>query len=164
MKKVIVILCFILGTGLALQAQVHPRAIGLRFGGGSVFGGEISYQQGLSETNRLEFDLGFGGSANYSSLFVSGTYQWNWNITEGLNWYAGPGAAVGFYSRTNDDNKIKSGLTLGVGGQIGLEYDFNHLNAPILLSLDTRPIFDFIGYNDGGFGWGVSLGVRYTWQ
>ncbi|MDY0200532.1 MAG: hypothetical protein WC951_13415 [Bacteroidales bacterium] len=161
MRKGIAILCFILGAGLYSQAQVNPHAIGIRSGGnGSSNGVEISYQHGLSELNRLEFDFGFNGYTNYSNLFVSGTYQWDWNITEGLNWYVGPGAAVGFYNWRGTDKS--SGVNLGVGGQIGLEYDFNHLDVPILLSLDTRPMFDFVGYNNG-FGWGIALGVRYTW-
>lgn len=161
MKKVTTILCFILGVGFYTQAQVNPHAIGLRFGGdGSSNGAEISYQHGLSELNRLEFDLGFSGYKNYNSVFVSGTYQWVWNITDGLNWYAGPGAALGFYNWSGDVES--SGVNLGIGGQIGLEFDFNTLGAPILLSLDTRPMFDFAGYDDG-FGWGIAFGVRYTW-
>ena len=161
MKRTIAVLCFILCAGFISQAQVHPRAIGLRFGAGSVAGAELSYQQGVSKMNRLEFNLGAGWSSSYSNLLVTGTYQWNWNIEQGLNWYVGPGAAIGFYN-WSDDEITSSGVTLGIGGQVGLEYDFNHLDVPLLLSLDTRPIFDFIGYDNGGLGWGVSLGIRYT--
>ncbi|MDD2279591.1 MAG: hypothetical protein PHD06_10515 [Bacteroidales bacterium] len=164
MKKVLTILFLISSVSFYTQAQVNPHAIGLRFGGdGSSNGAEISYQHGLSNLNRLEFDLGFRGYKDYSNMFVSGTYQWDWNITEGLNWYVGPGAALGFYSwRGDDDDRKSSGASVGIGGQIGLEYDFNKHGAPILLSIDTRPMFDFVGYNNG-FGWGASLGVRYTW-
>jgi len=49
-----------------------------------------------------------------------------------------------------------------MGGQIGLEYDFSSLGAPILLSLDTRPMWDFLGEN-AGFGWGMALAIRFVW-
>lgn len=76
-----------------------------------------------------------------------------------MNWYVGPGAQLGFYQNkwnTNDD-----GITLALGGQIGLEFDFNELGAPLLLSLDTRPMWGFIG-GGSGFGYGGALGLRYT--
>lgn len=162
MKKTLVILTVILGLSFYAQAQVNPHAIGLRFGGdGYSNGAEISYQHGFGSANRLELDLGFNGYKHYNNMFLSASYQWDWNITSGLNWYVGPAAAVGFYNWRGDSRS--SGINLGVGGQIGLEFDFNELGAPILLSLDSRPMFDFIGYDDGGFGWGIALGVRYTW-
>ena len=162
MKKRLIILTVIISMSLSTFGQVNPHAIGLRSGGdGSINGAELSYQHGMGEANRLEFDLGFRGNKNYNNMFLSSVYQWNWNLTSGLNWYVGPGAALGFY-RWNDDNTSSSGLNLGIGGQIGLEFDFNKLGAPILLSIDARPMFDFIGYNND-FGWGAALGIRYTW-
>ncbi len=162
MKKRLIILTVIISMSLSTFGQVNPHAIGLRSGGdGSINGAEISYQHGMGEANRLEFDLGFRGNKNYNNMFLSSVYQWNWNLTSGLNWYVGPGAALGFY-RWNDDNTSSSGLNLGIGGQIGLEFDFNKVGAPILLSIDARPMFDFIGYNND-FGWGAALGIRYTW-
>jgi len=158
MKKIFII-SIILFAGYFTQAQVNPHAIGLRLGGdGDVNGAEISYQHGFGEANRLELDLGFGSNKNHSRIFLAGIYHWNWNITSGLNWYVGPGAALGFYSYDNSDDYIN----IGLGGQIGLEFDFNKLNAPILLSIDARPMWDFIGDNSG-LGWGAALGVRYTW-
>lgn len=158
MKKYL-IAYIILFIGLYAQSQVNPHAIGLRLGGdGQVNGAEISYQHGLGEMNRLELDLGFGGNKNYSRIFITGSYHWNWNITNGLNWYVGPGASLGFYSYDDSKNYIN----IGLGGQIGLEYDFNEFNLPILLSIDFRPMVDLIGDNSG-LGWGVALGIRYIW-
>ena len=162
MKKTFTIFAVIFSMSLCSFAQVHPHAIGLRFGGdGSTNGAEISYQHGLSDANRLELDLGFSGYKHYSNMFLAGIYQWDWNLTDGLNWYAGPGAAVGFYN-WDDGGLTDTGINLGIGGQVGLEYDFNTLGVPLLLSLDARPMFDFIGY-DNGFGWGAAFGLRYTW-
>jgi hypothetical protein len=153
-----------------IQSQVNPNAIGARGGGflGS-YGGEISYQKGFGEANRLELDLGWrsrrynngNGNGNnwyYNQFSVTGIYHWVFNITDGLNWYIGPGAQVGFY---DDYYNTNSGASIALGGQIGLEYDFNMHDVPLLLSLDARPMFDFIGYY-GGFGGGGAFSLRYT--
>lgn len=150
------------------SAQVNSHAIGVRLGAG-VYGqgGELSYQLGLGEMNRLEFDLGWrygkyddnGGGNDYSHFVLSVIYHWDWNITEGLNWYVGPGAQLGMWNYKYSDSE--DGFTLAVGGQIGLEYDFNQHGAPILLSLDTRPMWPFLGAWKR-LGYGGALGIRYT--
>lgn len=148
-----------------VQAQVNPHAIGVRLGGdgGDNNDVELSYQQGLGGNNRLELDLGFGGNKSYNRLFVAGIYHWNWNLTSGLNWYIGPGATLGLYSFDSGSNDRNNEFNIGVGGQIGLEYDFNTKGAPLLISLDTRPMWHFVGDYNAGFGWGAALGIRYTW-
>lgn len=158
MKKIAVLTLVALSISLLGYSQVNPRAIGLRLGGGSIFGGEVSYQHGLGEANRLELDLGFGAGSNHSRLYLVGIYHWNWNITDNLNWYVGPGLGVGLYSYEN----VNSFINVSLGGQIGIEYDFSKLDVPILLSLDARPMWDFLGDN-AGLGWGTALGVRYVW-
>jgi len=161
MKRIAVIM-FILGMCAYTNSQINPRTIGLRLGGGSINSLEFSYQHKLKEANRLEADLalGFGyWSGNYySSISFGGIYHWVWNITEGLNWYVGPGAMVGLTSSSTN-----SSVNLGIGGQIGIEYDFNDYKLPLLISLDTRPMWDFIG-RYGDFGWGAALGIRYIWN
>jgi len=160
MKKQLVVLTLFLSISFYVTAQVNPQAIGLRGGGnGVISGAEISYQFGMSYANRLEMDFGFGANATDSRLFFAGMYHWVWNITEGLNWYAGPGAGAGLYS----DYGSATYLGIALGGQIGIEYDFNTLHVPLLLSLDARPMFDFLGDNSG-LGWGAALGIRYTWR
>jgi hypothetical protein len=102
MKKILFLTLFV-AMGLVSLAQVNPHAIGLRFGGdGDVNGAEISYQHGIGDANRLELDLGFGANKNHSRMFLAGIYQWDWNITGGLNWFVGPGASVGFYTYDKD--------------------------------------------------------------
>lgn len=157
MKKILFISIFALMFSMFASAQVNPNAIGLRFGGGSLGGAEVSYQKGLG-SNRLELDFGWGGNSNHSRMYLSGIFHWNWNIVEGLNWYVGPGASIGYYQIKNGNDY----LGVAVGGQIGLEYDFNSLGAPILLSLDSRPMFDLLGDYKYPFWWGVALAVRYT--
>jgi hypothetical protein len=159
MKRVIGVMVLLIGMSLFVDAQINPRALGLRLGGdGAINGAEISYQQAWGEANRIELDLGFGGGKNHSRMFLAGIYHWHWNINGGLNWYAGPGASLGIYTY---DSK-SSYLNVAVGGQIGIEYDFNTKGTPILLSLDIRPMWDFLG-DHAGFGWGSALGIRYVW-
>ena len=72
----------------------------------------------------------------------------------GLKWYIGPGAHIGFYN-----SKYGDGSFAGIDGVLGLDYKFN--GAPINMSIDWQPSFEF---GDGrGFygGWG-GLGIRYT--
>lgn len=150
-KRNILILFAVLGTAL-MSAQTNEKAIGVRFG----TGGEITYQHPLSETNRLELDLG----STSHSLGITGIYHWvndlsNW--TEGMYWYLGPGAAVGF------SNTIPSGTTsrfmLGVAGQIGLEYKFEF---PLQLTLDYRPVYYIIQPKGAGGSYGdICLSARY---
>ncbi len=137
-------------------ASINANAIGLRSGGGSAFGAEISYQMAMGSANRLEADIGWSAGKYHSWLGLAGIYHWAWNIHQGLNWFAGPGAQAGFWSHDDDG----SGIALGIGGQIGIEYDFNVHGAPIQLGLDIRPMFGFI--NNGGFGGDGALSVRYT--
>ena len=106
--------------------------------------------------------MGFAGSPHQSRFSFAAIYHWDWRITEGLNWFIGPGAGLGFYSYDNTYENSNDYFNVALGGQIGMEYDFNTVNAPILLSLDVRPMWDFAGY-DAGLGWGMALGVRYTW-
>lgn len=145
MKKILFILSVVIGV-TAVSAEMSPNAIGLRFGAGNAGGGaDLTYQRAMGSANRLELDLGW-----YGALSVAGIYQWNWNIVNGLNWYAGPGLSV----------YVGDVFGLAAGGQIGIEYNFNTNNVPILLSLDAMPMYNVL--NGGGFGWGSCLSVRYT--
>lgn len=165
MKKLLIVMTLVLCATVAnaniKSASNQPNAIGVRAGGGNMGNGaELSYQKAMSSINRLELDLGWAGGDHFSWLAIAGIYQWCWNIQGGFNWYAGPGAQVGLYSYDNSNNNNDDGLTLGVGGQIGIEYDFNVSGVPLLISLDIRPMMGFL--NHDGFGHETGLGLRYT--
>lgn len=167
MKKIIVTAIIIFSFVQFGQAQVQPHAIGLRLGGNSgVSQAEISYQHGLSERNRLELDLGFGSSRYHSRVQFTAIYHWVWNIDGGFNWYLGPGASVVLRTYEKDhphfDYYSDSYVNVALGGQIGLEYDFSSSGTPLQVSLDARPMWDFVG-DRAGLGWGGALGIRYTW-
>ena len=140
MKKFIMVIAAVLCLSSAAFAQ--SRALGVR----ATYGAELSYQHSIG-SNFVEADLGWFKNGFY----LTGVYDFVFASEGNFNFYAGPGAAVGFY---NDSET--SGINLGIAGQLGLEYNFN---IPLQLSLDWRHVFNFI---HGGFGWeGIALGIRY---
>lgn len=75
MKKVILSAFMLLGLAFSTQAQdISKNAIGLRLGDNDGFGGEISYQRGLSKNNRLELDLGWRNSKHVDAFKLAGLY------------------------------------------------------------------------------------------
>ncbi|MGJ8661517.1 MAG: hypothetical protein ACSHXL_05740, partial [Bacteroidota bacterium] len=120
MKKLSLVVVVVLLTTFSSFTQVNPHAIGVR-GGADTYGGgaEVSYQHGFGDANRLELDLGWNGHRNYSSIYFAGIYHWVFNISGGFNWFVGPGAVLGLHSDRYYKNN--DGITIGVGGQIGIE-------------------------------------------
>ena len=115
-------------------------------------GGGISFKHFVSGKNAIEL---IGYFWNRGSR-ITGLYEIHGPINNapGLQWYIGPGAHIGFYNTRNGN-----GAFAGIDGVLGLDYKFK--GAPINLSLDWQPSFEF-GNNRGFTGdWG-GLGVRYT--
>ena len=157
MRKLLIVFVLILMAHIG-NAQIANHAIGLRLGGGDGFGTEISYQHGLSDLNRLEFDLGMHSGNHYNAWGLAGIYQWVWNIDGGFNWYAGVGGRIGSWSWDKDyvtsDN---SGIFLAAAGNIGIEYAFP---VGIQVALDARPEFGIINHGDS-FRNNIAFSVRY---
>ncbi|MBF02508.1 MAG: hypothetical protein CMP76_04345 [Flavobacterium sp.] len=165
MRKLILTAFMLVGLAFSSQAQdISKNALGLRLGDNDGFGGEISYQRGLSDNNRLEFDLGWRNSNHVDAFKLVGLYQWVWNIEDGFNWYAGVGAGVGSWSIDEKYYGVKdSGSYFLAAGDIGIEYNFDF---PLQLSLDFRPELYFGGdenYRDD-FGPDIALGIRYRFN
>jgi hypothetical protein len=115
-------------------------------------GGGISLKHFISRNNALE---GIGYFWNQGTR-ITGLYEIHGPIdgAAGLKWYLGPGVHVGFYN-----TKFGNGSFAGIDGVLGLDYKFG--GAPINMSLDWQPSFEF-GDNRGFVGsWG-GLGIRYT--
>jgi len=169
MKKLILLAIFVIGATAATQAQtISENALGLRFGGGNGYGAEVSYQRGLGDNNRLEFDLGWRNDSNrYNSVKLAALYQWVWNIEGGFNWYAGLGGGVGSINAKDDryyndrDYRYYDETFVFLAGDIGIEYNFD---IPLLISLDFRPEIGFHN-NDNDriddFSPDIALGLRY---
>ena len=147
MKKLIIVV--IAALGLAVTAMAQPRALGVRV----TYGAEISYQHALG-SNFLEADLAQFGNR----IYLTGVNEFIFENEGNFNFYAGPGAQLGFASYTNEDGNKGLAFGAGVVGQIGAEYNF--ASIPLQMSLDWRPCFSITG---GGFGWqGFALGIRYS--
>lgn len=115
-------------------------------------GGGISLKHFVNSSNALEF-VGYFWDRG---VRITGLYEIHGNISgaPGLRWYIGPGAHIGFYN-----TRYGEGAYAGIDGVLGLDFKFN--GAPINLSLDWQPSFEF-GESRGFTGsWG-GLGVRYT--
>ncbi|RXR19227.1 hypothetical protein EQG63_07215 [Flavobacterium amnicola] len=158
MKKLFVTAFMLVGLAFSSQAQdISKNALGLRLGDNDGFGGEISYQRGLSKKNRLEFDLGWRNNNNADAFKIVGLYQWVWNIDGGFNWYAGVGGGLGNYSYKFAGVKDSSTYALAAG-DLGIEYNFD---VPIQISLDIRPEFYFSDGLADDSGTDIALGIRY---
>ncbi len=115
-------------------------------------GGGISLKHFVSGKNALE-GIGYFWRQGFR---LTGLYEIHGPINNagGLQWYIGPGAHVGFYN-----DRYGNGSFIGIDGVLGLDYKFN--GAPINISLDWQPSFEF-GDARGFVGnWG-GLGIRYT--
>lgn len=115
-------------------------------------GGGISFKHFVSGNNALEL-IGYFWNRGTR---ITGLYEIHGPISgaTGLQWYIGPGAHIGFYNSKHGD-----GAFAGIDGVLGLDYKFK--GAPINISLDWQPSFEF-GEGRGFYGnWG-GLGVRYT--
>ena len=145
MKKIILSALMLLGLAFTAQSQeISKHALGLRLGDNNGFGGEVSYQLGLNQKNRLEFDLGWRNSRDVDAVKGVALYQWVWNIEGGFNWYAGVGGGLGSWSYDHN-NFDESGTFIFVAGDIGIEYNFD---IPLLISLDFRPEIGGSDYYD----------------
>ncbi|WP_130733652.1 hypothetical protein [Flavobacterium sp. J27] len=161
MRKLFLTAFMLVGLVFSAQAQdISKNALGLRLGDNDGFGGEISYQRGLSDNNRLELDLGWRNSNDVDAIKLAGLYQWVWNIEGGFNWYAGVGGGLGTWNYNKHGYK-DDGSFFFAAGDIGIEYLFD---IPLQLSLDFRPEIyfggDYADFNDN-FGPDIALGIRY---
>lgn len=163
MKKLFLSALMLIGLAWSTQAQdISKNALGLRLGNNDGFGGEVSYQRGLSRSNRLELDLGFRNNNDVNAYKLVGLYQWVWDLDQGFNWYAGAGAGLGNWSY-NHAGVSNSGTFILATGDIGVEYNFD---IPLQLSLDFRPEFYLNNtgtnkFRENSFGPDIALGIRY---
>lgn len=159
MRKLILAVLVVVGYSTFSYGQdIADNAIGLRLGDSDGFGAEISYQRGLGDNNRLEFDLGWRSGNNFDGFKLAGLYQWVWNLDGNFNWYVGAGGGIGAYDFDNVPNNADDSETFFfAAGDIGIEYDFD---IPLLISLDFRPEIGFGDFNDD-LDFDIALGIRY---
>jgi len=162
MKHILLFLAFLIFcTALGNAQEISNHAIGLRLGDSDGFGAEISYQKSLARYNRLEVNLGWRDSRDFSAFKLTGLYQWVRKIDGNFNWYYGAGGGLGSVDFNDDFNTDDDGgLFILAAGDIGVEYNFD---IPLLLSLDLRPEIGLVGYSgfSNNFDFDIALGIRY---
>jgi hypothetical protein len=158
MKKIILVgfisLLFSVITKAQSQGSAYQTAIGV-----AVYPGAITLKHFLQENRAVE------GLAYFwdDGIRFTGLYEFHGDISgiEGLKWYAGPGAHIGFWSDQwkKDNPEKQGGVSIGIDGIGGLDYKFR--NAPINIFVDWQPSFSFVGNNYFEGSWG-GTGIRYT--
>lgn len=154
MKKLVVLLVLALGFVTQSIGQEYNSAIGIRGG----LSNGLTYKTFISQNTALEFLL----ATRWHGINITALNEIHAQAfdTDGLNWYYGFGAHVGFWNGKDvdwaDDNE--SYTVLGIDGIIGLEYNFK--DVPINISLDWKPAFNLIGNSDF-WGDGGAFSIRY---
>ena len=155
MKKTILLAIIFVAIGLGsanaqrnTNSSDYTTALGAKF-----YPGAITFKHFVTEKNAVEI-LGYFWERGTR---ITGLYEIHGNIegAPGLKWYIGPGAHIAFYN----DKYYQGKSYFGLDGVLGLDYKIR--SAPINLSLDWQPSFEF---GDGaGFSgnWG-GLAVRYV--
>ncbi|MDB5229583.1 MAG: hypothetical protein JWN76_388 [Chitinophagaceae bacterium] len=129
----------------------YHTAIGVKgyFGDGSIGGFNVKHFS--NSINALE------GSLLFKSHFLEleGLYEWHGNITgaNGLRWYVGPGAMLGFTTYSTNNSTV-----FGVKGTVGLDYKFT--GAPINIAFDINPTFALAP--DTNFDLNAGLAFRFA--
>ena len=154
-KGFLLIVLFVLAISFKSNAQsegyTYRTAIGVKVWDGA----GISLKH-FTGKNALE-GIGYFWSHGFR---LTGLYEihGDFNGAQGLKWYIGPGAHLGFYNEGYHDYP-DSYVAFGIDGVLGLDYKFK--GAPINVSIDWQPSFEF-GHNAGFNGsWG-GLGIRYA--
>ncbi len=156
MKKLRLVLGFLTIGLFSVQAQeIADNAIGLRFSENGGVGAEFTYQRKLTDSNRLEIDLGIRGDNSFSSFKATGLYQWVWALEDNFNWYLGAGGGLGSWNVKNTDS---SDVFIFGAGVVGVEYNFD---IPLLIALDFRPEIGFISDFYDGFNADFGIALRY---
>lgn len=155
MKKILLTitagLLLVFGAQEAQAQTPYNSAVGIVFDGyhGSNVG--IQYKTALTNTSAAQFQVSF----REHWFTVGGDWQYQQSIpdADGLSWYVGAGAQLGFWSHKSHNRTYVS-----LRPQIGLEYKIP--TAPLAVHLDYKPN---IGLNhDYGFrGGGFTFGVKY---
>lgn len=157
MKKIllIAIVLFSLNASEAhaqknVSSQNYTTALGVKF-----YPGAVTLKHFIDGKNAIEGIAYFWNRGTR----ITGLYEIHGDINNaaGLKWYVGPGAHIGFYN-----TRYGGASTIGLDGVLGLDYKFR--GAPLNLSIDWQPSFEFGNQNDyNGFAgnWG-GLAIRYV--
>jgi len=153
MKNLKIAVVSVLFLGISLTS--NGQEVGIRLGNNWGNHAAIDAVFAAGQFSRIHADLSFGGGVSAEAL-------WNFVYkpigTEGFHWYAGVGLSMFIADGSNNDNGDVSNFSLGIPGEIGIEYRFK--KAPLALGMDWRPVFVILqntSLSAGEFG----LNFRY---
>ncbi len=156
-KTIICVLAFIgLLSCIDANAQNYSSAIGVRAG----YPWAVSFKTFVANNGAIELYAGPRGYTNYRWVTANAAYLLHFDIegVDGLQWYAGAGIGVQFYSYERGYTGVKQGFSLQ--GYLGLDYKLE--GAPLNITLDWVPVLFLNGYEDGFYPRYGNLGVRYV--
>lgn len=157
MKKVFVFLfAFIFSAALAANAQTYQTALGAKFytGDGSI--GGVNVRHSTAENTALEGSLLFFNGG----IGIEGLYQYQGPISgaEGLQYFVGGGAMLGFGTGPRIEGNRNNSTTFALRLTGGVDYKF--ADAPIDVSLGLDPFFYLAPYTGSNLSLGI--GLRYV--
>jgi hypothetical protein len=145
--------------------MVHRHSLGVKMSPSLLSLPQFSYQLGITKLNRFEFNFGMNRISGNStepakmSLQTTHTFQWVFGIRSGWHWFIGPGMQGRYDVAVENTNAGQFGF--GVGGQVGLGFDFNVFNVPLTISADHLQMVDVA--NPLSFpGNRTAVSLRYT--
>jgi hypothetical protein len=157
MKKVFVFLfAFIFIGALAANAQTYQTALGAKFytGNGSI--GGVNVRHSTAENTALEGSLlFFNGGIGLEGLYE---YQGPISGAEGLQYFVGGGAMLGFGTGPRIDDNRNNSTTFALRLTGGVDYKF--ADAPIDVSLGLDPFF-YLAPSTGST-LALGIGLRYV--
>ncbi len=132
----------------------YKKAIGFKLNPGA-----ISYRSFYTRNKAVE-GIGVISIDGFQLTILNEKYTPFANA-ENLTWYIGYGGHFNLWSEKYKlNNPAKSaGVAVGADGMLGLDYKLK--NAPINISVDIQPAFNFVGASYFDLGWG-GIGIRYT--
>jgi len=157
MKKVSLLLFALVCMAAAgVNAQTYQTALGAKFytGNGSI--GGVNVRHSTKPNTALEGSLlFFNGGIGLEGLYE---YQGPINGAEGLQYFVGGGAMLGFGTgpRYRDEHDNSTEFALRLTG--GLDYKFT--GAPLDVSLGLDPFFYLTPYTGSTLALGI--GLRYV--
>lgn len=133
-----------------LEAQSYKTALGIRLSSKDpVQNNSVSFKHFLKDKTAIEGLLTFDKNVAIGALVELHNPI---NSADGLLWYYGGGAYIGFDSDNNDPDRN----LMGFQGVVGLDYKFP--NIPINLALDWKPelnIIDNINFEPAAIGFTI---------
>ena len=154
MKKVSILLFVFVCFAGAANAQTYQTALGAKFYSGEGIGG-INIRHSTAANTALEGSLLFFNSG----VGIEGLYEYQAPINgaEGLQYFVGGGAMLGFGAGPHNwDNNNSTSFALRLTG--GVDYKFT--NAPIDISLGLDPFF-YLAPSTGS-NLALGIGLRYV--